>query len=435
MTAQRKAFVAFALLAAIVLPLASCAFRPAIDPTATPPRTAFDPADVARGAELAAIGGCESCHTAAGRRAYAGGRRLDTPFGGIYSTNITPDRDTGLGGWSEQAFDRAMREGVDREGHLLYPVFPYDHFTIVTDRDLHALYAFVMTRTPVSARPPRNELAFPFGFRPLLAAWQLMYLHRDGFQPDPSQTDEWNRGKYLVDGLAHCGACHTPRNALGAEVRNRAFAGGEAEGWTAPALDASSPARTPWTRDRLAAYLRNHVLATQGIPAGPMLPVAQDLSTVPDRDVQAIAAYMASVAGNAGGEAVSAHPHVEEPSLAATNAALGDPALRNGRAIYDAACAVCHEAGRGVGSGRAMRLAESTSVALPAATNLLRIVEGGVTPAAGDRGRWMPAFRGAFTDTQLADLARYLRAAFGPGSQWQGLDDDIRALRETPRAG
>jgi mono/diheme cytochrome c family protein len=427
---------ALALVVVIVVPLASCA-APAIEPSATPSPVTFDTAAVARGAELAAIGDCATCHTAPGGRAYAGSRRIETPFGAMYSTNITPDRDTGIGRWSEAAFVRAMREGIDREGHRLYPVFPYDHFTIVSDDDLSALYAFLMTRTPVSATRPRNELAFPFGLRPLLAAWQLLYLHRQPFEPDPSQSAEWNRGKYLVEGLAHCGACHTPRNMLGAEKRDRAFAGGDAEGWHAPALDASSPAPTPWTRERLATYLRHDVVPEQGVPAGPMLPVAHDLSTVPNTEVQAIATYIATIAGAAPREGRPGDRGAEErgqPAVPATRTAIpNDAAHPAGRAIYVAACAVCHESGRGIGSAQAIRLADSTSLSLATPVNLLRIVEDGVKPPAGERGRWMPAFRGAFTDAQLADLARYLRTAFGRGGEWRDLDDRIRELRKANR--
>ena len=437
MTGKRNALVVFALAGACALPLASCALRGALDPAPTPSQAAFDSAAVARGAELAALGDCGYCHTATGGRAYAGARRLETPFGAIYSTNITPDRDTGIGRYSEAAFRRAMREGVDREGHFLYPVFPYDHFTLLSDDDLHALYAFLMTRTPVSAGRPPNELAFPFGFRPLLGAWQLLYLHPGAFRSDPSQGPEWNRGKYLVDGVAHCGACHTPRNMLGAERRDRAFAGGAAEGWTAPALDASSPARTPWTRERLVSYLENRPVPGEGVPAGPMLPVAHDLSRASHGDVQAIATYIASLGGTrAENIASSATTDESAPGIDGSEAAAArNDGPARGRAIYVSACAVCHESGRGIGSAHAMHLSRSTSLALPTPANLLHIVENGVTPPEGERGRWMPAFHGAFTDAQLADLARYLRTAFGRGGEWKDLDKDIRALHDARAAG
>ncbi|HET9749674.1 MAG TPA: cytochrome c, partial [Casimicrobiaceae bacterium] len=276
MTAIRTLLAIVVVLAIMAGLLASCASRPAIEPAPAPTRASFDPAVIVHGAQLEAIGDCRTCHTAPGGKAFAGGRRIETPFGAIYSTNITPDRDTGIGAWTEPAFVRAMREGVDRAGHHLYPVFPYDHFTLVSDDDLHALYAFLMTRSPVAARAPRNELAFPIGFRPLLAGWKALYLPRRVFHPQSGRSDEWNRGAYLVEGLGHCGACHTPRNALGAEERDQAFAGGQAEGWDAPALGTSSSSPVPWTRERLIAYLRNDAVSGQGIPAGPMLPVAHN---------------------------------------------------------------------------------------------------------------------------------------------------------------
>src|SRR5262249_19589506 len=161
-------------------------------------------------------------HTAPGGRAFAGGLALPAPFGTIYSTNITPDEATGIGRWSEEAFRRALWEGVDHGGRHLYPAFPYDHFPLINERDVSALYAFHRTRAPVAATAPANKLPFPLNFRPLLAGWKLLFLHTGRFQPDRSQSEEWNHGAYLVNGLAHCGACHTPRNALGATQRNRA---------------------------------------------------------------------------------------------------------------------------------------------------------------------------------------------------------------------
>jgi mono/diheme cytochrome c family protein len=240
-------------------------------PDRPPEPVGFDSATVQRGAGLAAVGDCASCHTAAFGAPYAGGVALRTPFGTIHGTNITPDPDTGIGRWSEAAFVRAMREGVDREGKQLYPAFPYDHFTHASDDDLHALYAFVMTRDPVHAPNVANALRFPFGFRPLIAGWKLLFLKR-GPEPvvDPIQSATWNRGAYLVRSLGHCGACHTPRNALGAEERSREFAGGVAEGWYAPALDEHSPSPLPWSVDELAEYLRTGIAGDHAIAGGPM---------------------------------------------------------------------------------------------------------------------------------------------------------------------
>lgn len=292
--AAQIAFVFILLLTAAAGGLVWYGWRPAFDPIAPPDRAAFDERVIARGRELAAIGNCNVCHTAAGGRAFAGGRAIQTSFGTIYSTNITPDGETGIGTWSEAAFIRSMRDGVGRDGRHLYPAFPYDHFTRVTDEDNRALYAYVMTRAPVRVMTPRNELYFPLDLRIVLAAWKLLFFRPGPVARDPARGADWNHGAYLVEGLAHCGACHTPRNLFGAEIADRSLAGGEADGWFAYALDESSPAPVPWDAPALHAYLRRGWHELHGVARGPMAPVATNLGTVPDADVAAIAIYVAS---------------------------------------------------------------------------------------------------------------------------------------------
>ena len=204
---------------------------------------------------------------------------MPTPFGTVYATNITPDPDTGIGQWSEAAFRRAMRDGIDRAGHHLYPVLPYPHFTRASDDDIAAMYAFLMTRTAVHATPPPNELPFPLNHRFLLAGWNLLFLSPGPWHPDPAHDATWNRGDYLVEAIGHCGACHTPHNALGAEKASQALAGGEAEDWYAPPLQAASPATQPWTQDALANYLRTGFDAHHGAAAGPMTAVTEELAS------------------------------------------------------------------------------------------------------------------------------------------------------------
>ncbi len=186
-----------------------------------------------------------------GRKNFAGGLPVPTPFGTVFSSNITPDPETGIGRWPEAAFRRAMRSGVDREGRHLYPTFPYDHFTNVSDDDDRALYAFLMTREPVRAPARSNQLSFPFDHRVVIAGWKLLFLRAGAYKPDTTKSAEWNRGAYLVEGLAHCGACHTPRNALGAEQTTASFAGGDVDNWKAYAINAQSPAPVPWDADAL----------------------------------------------------------------------------------------------------------------------------------------------------------------------------------------
>jgi mono/diheme cytochrome c family protein len=212
--------------------LAACATHVTIDPATPPSPLALDQVLIARGAQLAALGNCATCHTADGGRPYAGGYPVKTPFGTVYGTNITPEPDTGIGRWSLAAFERAMREGLDRQGRHLYPAFPYDHFAKLTHDDIRALYAFLLTREPVRAEAPANSVIVP---RPFVAVWKAMYLRRAVFEPDPARDATWNRGAYLAEGLAHCGACHTPRNRLGAEELSEHFSGGEVDGWHAGA--------------------------------------------------------------------------------------------------------------------------------------------------------------------------------------------------------
>src|ERR1700742_1610827 len=187
-----------------------------------------------------------------------------------------------------------MREGIHRDGQHLYPAFPYTHFAKATDADLQALYAFLMAQAPVKATPLKNELAFPFNLRPLLAGWNALFHQADTFKPDLAKSDLWNRGAYLVEGLGHCSACHSPRNALGAEKANAYLAGGLAEGWEAPPLTSLSHAPIPWSEDELFAYLRTGESRFHGVAAGPMAPVVKEMKALPDHDIQAMAAYLAS---------------------------------------------------------------------------------------------------------------------------------------------
>src|SRR5438552_1941647 len=272
-------------------------WRPAIAAVEPPGPQAFDAALVKRGRELAAIGNCNDCHTVRGAKNFAGGLPVPTPFGAIFSSNITPDAETGIGRWSEAAFRRAMRSGVDREGRHLYPTFPYDHFTNVSDEDDRALYAYLMTREAVHAPARENQLSFPLNQRVVVAGWKLLFLHRGTYQPDAAQSAEWNRGAYLVEGLAHCGACHTPRNGLGAERASAPFAGGDVDNWHAYAINGQSPSPVPWDADALFGYLRDGWHPDHGVARGPMAQVVSNLSDVPDSDIRAIAIYMASVFG------------------------------------------------------------------------------------------------------------------------------------------
>ena len=385
----------------------------------SPPAVATpDPATVARGERLALLGNCNVCHTASGGRSYAGGRPLRTPFGVMYAPNITPDRDTGIGRWSESAFVRAMREGVDADGRDLYPAFPYDHYTRVADDDARAIYAFLMTREPVHAPHIANELRFPFNIRPLVRVWKLLYFRRDPFVASAAHDAQWNRGAYLVEGLAHCGACHTPRNALGAEEKDARFEGGDSEGWRAPPLGAASPSPVRWTADTLATYLRKGLADEHEVAAGPMAPVVDNLARVPADDVRAIAAYVASLG---------------TPQESADSSAPREAGNSTGAGIYEATCARCHDERRGETSRAALPLERSTSVALSTPDNLIRIVLDGIALEDGEAGRSMPGFAAALNDAQVAALASFVRTRFAHASAWPDATRDVARIRNDIR--
>ena len=420
--------------AALVLGLASFAASPSnngFDAIAPPPRTAFAQDEIERGANLAAIGNCSGCHTLPHQPPYAGGVPIKTPFGTIYGSNVTPDPRTGIGTWSEAAFMRAMREGMARDGRYLYPAFPYDHFTLGTDADLRALYAFLMTRTPVAAETPPGKLRFPFGLRTLMAGWKLLFLLRGPYLPDPAQDAQWNRGAYLARGLAHCGACHTPRNPLGAERRDQPLAGGEAEGWYAPPLNADSPSPQPWNVDALVAYLRTGITPGHAIAGGPMQAVVASLARASEEDVRAIAVYVLSQMGTPSAQATqAAADNLRRASVAldAAPADHSDPQMQLGAAVYAAACAACHEQGRRAASDGALRMPLALALYEKDPRGFLRIVREGITPPHGESGRWMPSYATTLTDEQLTALAAYLRRHAARQAPWPDL---ARAVSES----
>lgn len=403
------------------------AWRSEIAPVATPSPATFDPDLVAKGRNLALIGDCKSCHSTAGGRVYAGGLAMPTPFGTLYTTNITPDRETGIGAWSEAAFRRAMREGVEREGRHLYPAFPYDHYTLTHDADIEALYAYLMTREPVKAPTPANALVFPLNIRLVLAGWKLLFFNPKPLQSDPTKDEQWNRGRYLVEGLGHCGACHTPRNLMGAEEKSRAFEGSDVEGWRAYALGKASQAPVPWTAEALEAYLAEGFHPDHGVARGSMQFVTENLSQVRRAEVKAMAAYLASLA--------PVNPAPPKPAAVATppqSAGLQAPAAplssEIGAPIYAGACASCHESGRPLPLG-GVALGLSTAVAGESPASLLKLILDGVPAPGSGVAPIMPGFGAVMTDAQILDLARHLRREIARRPDWPELEASLRQAR------
>jgi mono/diheme cytochrome c family protein len=434
----RRIFVAGATI--VVLALAAAyggraahAWQSRLDPVSIPSPPAGDEAAVARGAKLAAIGDCIGCHTAPDGQPFAGGLPLQTPYGVIYSTNITPDKDTGIGRWSLDAFTRAMRHGVSRDGHLLYPAFPYPHFTRMSDADIASLYAWLMSREPVNARAPKNELQFPLGFRPIMAAWNLLYLHPGPDEPSSGTADpQVARGRYLVDSVGHCGACHTPLNRLGAEQRDSALQGGTMEGWDAPALTNLSTRPRPWTQAQLVSYLRMGFASEHGASAGPMRPVTRLLADASAEDVQAIAAYLIALQSNTraapGDAAASSNSSISHISVAAQPG--------NGANLFVAACASCHGNSAPVSGGPGHpSLSLGTAVNADSPRNMVRIILDGIDWDDSASAQFMPPFASTFTDAQIAELANYTRSRFTARGAWPSLDADAvaRLRKESPQ--
>jgi mono/diheme cytochrome c family protein len=405
------------------------AWRAAIAPIPAPAAASFDAALVARGEKLADAGYCLSCHTPPKGKPFAGGLAMVTAFGTIYSTNITPDTATGIGSWSEEAFRRAMHEGVARDGSHLFPAFPYDHFTKVSDADVKAIYAYLMTRPAVAQAPTPNTVPFPLNVRLLQAGWKLLFFREGRFQPAADRSAQWNRGAYLADGLSHCAACHTPRNALGAEKTGPGdrLAGAAIDGWFAPALTAANTAPLPWSEPELHDYLRNGGTPYHGVAAGPMSNVVHaGYALLDDADVHAVAAYIASLNGS--GDRKIDVGQVVGDALAKSRY---DPRQsgEHGAAIYTAACASCHyNPSSGVLLERPeLGLKSSISAADP--TNLVQVIVHGIGLREGLPHAMMPAFGAALSNDDIAAVANYLRTSRTTLAPWQDVPAVVARVR------
>lgn len=458
------ALAALALLALLVALAAWVTWRnvagePAVQPRGSAPLPPADAATLARGAYLARAGNCLSCHTQRGGTPGAGGRPIATPFGTVYSSNVTPDDETGLGRWSASEFRRALQHGRSRDGRLLAPAFPYPNFTLLADEDADALYAWLM-RQPAVRRPNRpHELRFPYGTQAALAAWRALYFRAGRHEPDAARSAAWNRGSYLVNGPAHCFACHAARNVLGAAAGgaggpDRAGAGQGGGGnivstqrWYAPSLtDPREAGVADWAVEDVVALLKTGT-SPRGSTLGPMAEVvARGTQHLSDEDLRAMAAYLRSLSPTtngaslaaAGVAAPSADPAAagratqaaskEAVSMASDRAATGGPVgpgapapegtAARGSKLYEAHCAGCHgEHGEGtpgiaaLAGHRAVRLANPRNV-------ILAIRHGGFLPttAGNPRPFGMPPFGHVLGDDDIAAVATYVRGAWGNGA-------------------
>ena len=422
--ARRGIAVALILLVLAALAGGVLAYRPAIAPIDRPDPGAFDPAVVARGANLARLGNCVSCHQASGGLPYAGGYPIRTPFGTVYGSNITPDAETGIGRWSRAAFSRALREGVGRDGSHLYPAFPYTHYANLSDGDVDALYAFVMTRPAVTQKPPANDMIPPLGFRPLLAGWKLLFFNPQPISVDRTQSAAWNRGRYIGETLAHCTACHSPRGLLQQEKRgDRSYAGGWSDGWYAPPINRESPAVRAWTTDRLYTYFRTGLSRSHAAAAGPMGPVTYNLARADVGDVKALATYYAWWMRDA--PATHGSPRLPD------RAALAEQTHPDGAMLYRGACAACHEPGAAmVVAGRPV-LPLGTPLHEDNPRDTIQVILKGVRPPVSAAGPYMPGYADALNDEQIAAIVAYLQVRHGTGPAWTDIVGDVAKARST----
>jgi len=363
---------------------------------------------VERGHYLALAGNCATCHTVAGGETLAGGLPFKTPFGTLYSTNITPDAETGIGNWTEEQFADAMRKGVRPDGQHLYPAFPYTAFTKLTDEDVAALYAYLKTVPAVSAPAPANELSFPANQRWAMGIWKMMFFTEGRYAANSSKSEEWNRGAYLVDGLGHCSSCHSPRNFLGAEKTDAALTGGEytdkvltgeLRAWSAPNLTSAPNGLGSWPLEDLTAYLhtgRNSFAETYG----PMNEVIMNSTRhLTEADVRAMATYLKDVPANAGS---LGSPPSEDVKLAGSN-------------LYDVHCGTCHlPTGLGSdGEDGGARLAGNPVVQASNPASLINVILYGPQlpdPPLPKRWKAMEGFGDKLTDDEVAALASFLRS-------------------------
>jgi len=392
-----------AVLAALAIAAALAWPREQFVPAASPDAWAATSANIARGAYLARAGDCMACHTARGGAPYAGGRAMDTPFGTLYTPNITSDRVTGIGKWSADDFWRALHNGKSRDGRLLYPAFPYTSYTKVSRADSDALFAWLRSLPPRQVQNRPHALRFPYDSQLALAGWRLLYFKPGVFEQDAARDAQWNRGAYLVEGLGHCSACHSARNQFGAS--DEGLGGGliPTVGWYAPSLTSDSEAGLgKWQEDHIVQLLRTGVAPGASV-TGPMAEVvAQSLQHLNEGDVRSMAVYLKSLPG---GTAPGREP-AQRPS---------EQVMEQGEQLYRQQCAACHGA-RGEGLGPYPALAGNRALTLEEPVNAIRVVlNGGFAPATAGNPRpyGMPPFSHVLDDAQVATLVSYLRASWG----------------------
>jgi len=380
---------------------------------------------VERGEYLARAADCMVCHTAPGGQAYAGGLAFKLPFGTLYSTNITPDAETGIGKYSDLDFLDAIHRGRRRDGARLYPAMPFPSYTYMTDEDALAIKAYLFSLAPLRAETPPNTLMFPFNQRWSLAVWSALFNRDKRFEPDTARTAEWNRGAYLAEALAHCGECHTPRNPAFALDNREKFAGAVAAGWRAYNITADKGTGVgAWSDDQLVSYLSTGHAAGRGTASGPMgEAVDESFSRLVPEDIRALVAYLRSVPAIASSEpATLAPPASQSPKT-------GGTADARGKMVFQGACVSCHGWTGESPLTPFATLTGARAVNDPAAINVAQIVISGTKRQAPPGALSMPAFGSAYSDAEIAAVANYVTARFG-SKRSAITEQDVAALRK-----
>ncbi|NLP60035.1 c-type cytochrome [Paraburkholderia sacchari] len=393
---------------------------------------------VKRGEYLARMGDCAACHTADPSRPFAGGRAISTPFGKLYTPNITPDPDTGIGQWSDSDFMRAMHEGVGKAGERLYPAFPYVEFTRVTEQDVLAIRTYLNTLAPIRYKPPANELRFPFNQRWLLMFWNLFNFDEGRFVPDPKKSAEYNRGAYLVEGLAHCEECHTPRNFMQGLKTGERFSGATQAGWQAYNITPDRAAGIGgWSKEALMSYLVTGVAAGHANAAGPMAEVVQNSTQyLSAEDQRSITAYLRGQRPVAGGVTRSRDSYGSPANDDVTALRGATITSVNGAQLFVANCASCHHwSGAGVGASAPIAypsLIHNSVTGAPSPGNLTMTILHGVRRQTRDADVLMPAFGSELSNDQVAAIANYVTKQFGD-PRASITPDEVAALRAQPQ--
>jgi mono/diheme cytochrome c family protein len=364
-------------------------------------RSEPDPEAITHGKALTIAGDCASCHTADPAKPFAGGKRIDTPFGAIFSPNLTPDRDTGIGAWSDEDFHRALRHGVAPDGSRYYPAFPYPNFTKLVRDDILAIRAYLATVAPVRNVTPPPELRWPLNYRVVMRGWNWLFFKPGILQPDQQKGTAWNRGRYLVEGLGHCGACHTPKNIFGADRRGQAYGGARVADMFAPRLDgAERSGLKSWSVDDIVEYLQSGRNG-KSHAGGPMSEVVvNSTSQMSDVDVRAIAIYLKDLPAGAPEPVASPPPPAQ---------------MANGEKIYRGACVACHELDGSSAPRIYPPLPGNANLQSADPSSTLRIILDGAesvtTPRAPNKGS-MPAYP-KLSDQDIADVTTYIRNSWG----------------------